>query len=205
MTSGEPPLRLLRHALWVAARTYRRVLPATVKVPTENRRLLERVVFRAVFVDPRTRAVLFVGCAGYTAWYPAMFRLRPGLRFATVDPDPSAAIYGSPGDHRVERFQSLLGEPGEHDRYDVVFLNGVFGYGVDVEADQRLALDTAHAVLRRGGRMVIGFGETEIDPSRTLELVDATRFVAAQVPGLEVARPATAGRSEPSFACYVKI
>lgn len=190
--------------LWFLARLYVKVLPAGIKMPTPERLLLEQMIFRALFLEPAVREVLFVGVAGYTAWYPTIFRLRPGLRFATIDSDPRAASYGARGNHRVARFQSLVDAEDEHARFDVVFLSSVFGYGTDAEADQRAAIDAAYAVLRPGGRLLVGYADSHGRDDVDLTIIDSIRWSPTEVPGLGGLAHTVQWKMRHTFVCYRK-
>jgi SAM-dependent methyltransferase len=184
---------------WKFARAWAKLLPPEVKMPTPDRDVLERVIFRDLFCDPHVTAMLFVGCAGYSAWYPRLFRFRPGFRFATVDPDPEQESFGARGDHRAAKFESLADAPEEHGRFDLVCLNGVFGYGVDTADQQREALRTAFLLLRPGGRLLVGDDD---GGSLDRSLIDAEDWSAVDVPGLRAKVYATGSKLGHQFSCY---
>ncbi len=191
-----------RQALWLAMRAYVQILPAPAKLPAPDRSVLERAILRALFVDPDLRAVMLMGCAGYTAWYPTLFSARPGIRFATIDPDPEVESYGARGDHRLARFETLLDDPEEHGRFDVVLIDGVAWSRTDTQGERRAMIDTAHSLLIPGGRMIVRRPEPPIDLA---ELVDAERFREDDVPGLERLRDARDPRTAGLFGCFRKL
>ena len=189
-------------ALWLAMRAYVKILPAPAKLRAPDRSVLERAILRALFVDADLRAVMLMGCAGYTAWYPALFGARPGLRFATIDPDPEVESYGARGDHRLARFETLLEETEEHGRFDVVIVDGVAWDRTDTQEERQAMIDTAHSLLRSGGRMIVRRPEPPIDLA---ELVDAARFKEDEVPGLERAGDARGSPTAGPFGCFRKL
>ena len=195
--------RLLCRLLWLAMRLYVKVLPGGIKMPTPERFLLERLIFRELFLDPKVRAMMFVGVAGYTSWYPTLFRARPGFRFATIDPDPKVEPHGSPGDHRVARFETLLEASEEHGRFDVVFSN-VFGQGIDTESQQRVALDAAYALLRPGGRLLIAYTTTNGRRDIDLDTIDRAKFRQVEVPGLGGRSHTVEWNMTHTFVCFAR-
>lgn len=201
-SAGSRTPRAALAGLWKAARAYVKLLPREVKMPTADRDVLERVIFRELFCDPDVNAVMFVGCGGYTAWYPRLFRFRPGFRFSTIDPDPSQESFGAHGDHRVAPFDALLGAPHEHSRFDVVCINGVFNYGFDTEQQQREALLTARLLLRPGGRLLIGYSETNEHSDVDFSLIDESEWEPVHVPGLGERKHRTGSNLSHTFVCY---
>ena len=185
---------------WRLARAYVRLLPPEIKMPTPDRDVLERVVFGALFRDPAVHAIAFVGCAGYTAWYPALFRFRPGLRFATIDRDPAQTSYGARRDHHVATLDSFADQPGTAASFEIVVLNGVVGYGMDSPEEQAVGLAAAHRLLRPGGRLVVGYDKT--GDVATLEPVDPAAWREARVPGTERHRLETASNLGHVFVSY---
>ena len=191
-----------RQALWFAMRAYAKILPAPAKLRAPDRSVLERAILRALFVHPDLQAIMLMGCAGYTAWYPTLFRARPGLRFATIDPDPEVESYGARGDHRLARFETLLEETEEHGHFDVVIVDGVAWDRTDTQEERQAVIDTADSLLRSGGRMIVRRPEPPIDLA---ELVDAARFREDEVPGLGRAGDARGSPSTGPFGCFRKL
>lgn len=195
--------RLLCRLLWLVMRLYVKILPGGIKMPTPERFLLERLIFRDLFLDPNVRALMFVGVAGYTSWYPTLFRARPGFRFATIDPDPTVEPHGSPGDHRVARFETLIDASEEHGRFDVV-LSNVFGQGIDTESEQRTALDAAYALLAPGGRLLIVYKTTNGRPDIDLDIIDPAKFHQVEVPGLGGRSHTVEWKMTQTFVCFAR-
>ena len=105
--------------------------------------------------------ILWVGCREYTLDdYAALEAL--GGEVWTTDIDAGAARWGRPGRHRT-------GDVCQADRlfsdltFDAVVCNGVLGYGVDTPEQQRQALTAMAAVLRPGGRLLLGWNTDKIE------------------------------------------
>lgn len=105
--------------------------------------------------------ILWVGCRKYTRDDYAALEAHGGQVW-TTDIDASAERWGRPGRHRTgdicdaeQLFSDLT--------FDAVVCNGVLGYGVDSVDQQRRALDALAAVLRPGGRLLLGWNTDKID------------------------------------------
>ena len=143
-----------------AKRVVRYVLGLPVPLATEDRRILEQVIFPYFLGLPNTQRILFVGCDWYTKHYErAFFR---GRDFCSIDVSPKARKFGA-----RRHIVSSLGELDAHfpeGHFDIIFCNGVYGFGLDSAPDCEVAFDRCRSRLRNGGYFV--FGWTDI-PART--------------------------------------
>ena len=169
-------------------------------MPSPDRDVLERTILGALFTDAAVQAIAFVGVAGYTSWYPALFRFRPGVRFATIDQDAGQASYGARGDHHVATLEAFAAEPGAAGAFDVVVLNGVVGYGMNSPGEQAAGLEAAQRLLRPAGRLVIGYDEA--GGVAALGPVPHEAWRDAPVPGTERHRLETSSSLGHVFVCF---
>ena len=142
-----------RWAWRVATQELRRRLGLPVRMGTPDRLLLEQCILPHYAARPDMRNVLFVGVGWYTAGYEA---LLDGLQYTTIDVDPRAARYGSRHRHVVTSIVAATDHfaAGE---FDLVVLNGVFGWGLNARADVEAALHGVRQLLRPGGELVVGW------------------------------------------------
>ena len=130
-----------------AARTTRR----TMKLP--DRAFLRQVYIPAFAAEGGK--ILWVGCRDYTPnCYPPLE--REGGEVWTTDIDPEAEAWGQPGRHRV----GDIGQAGAlfpDTRFAAVICNGVFGWGVDSQAQQAEAAAALASIMRPGGRLLLGW------------------------------------------------
>ena len=99
--------------------------------------------------------ILWIGCREYTAGYPALLESQ-GAEVWTTDIDEAAQGFGREGRHRTGdiRFaDQLFGDM----TFDAILCNGVLGFGVNAPEDQSRALTAMAAILRPGGRMLLGW------------------------------------------------
>jgi hypothetical protein len=162
--------------------------PALRRLPRVERSwiaLLDRIVslqsdrryLRCTILPAIARAapdrLLFVGVRGYTGAYAETFRSGP-TEFWTTDIDPDAARYGVPDRHVIADAR-MLDQAVPPRSFPMVLLNGVFGWGVDEPEDMERTLGAVHAVLSRGGLLLIGWNADRApDPEalRTIRLFE---------------------------------
>lgn len=107
--------------------------------------------------------ILWVGCQEYTADY-TKFLEREGGRVWSTDIDPDAARWGHPDRHRtgdICKADQLFADV----RFDSILFNGVLGFGVNAQEQQRQAFSALAAIVRPGGRLLVGWNSDKIaDP-----------------------------------------
>ncbi len=155
------------------------VLDAVVALQTD-RAYFRREILPAL-ARMRPHRVLFVGVRGYTRGYGEAFR---GLatEYWTADIDPAAAAHGEAGRHIICDVRDI----GQHcpaGHFDLVLLNGVFGWGCDTDADMNAAAHALAAVLQESGYLLIGWNTDRSPDPATLEAISQS-FVPASPPGL---------------------
>ena len=115
--------------------------------------------------------ILWVGCREYTLDDYAALEGHGGEVW-TTDIDAAAERWGREGRHRT-------GDVCEADRlfsdmtFDAIVCNGVLGYGVDSPKQQRKALKALAAILRPGGRLLLGWNTDKIDDPVAAGLTEA--------------------------------
>jgi hypothetical protein len=143
-----------------AKRAVRYALHLPTPMETEDRRVLEQVIFRYYATQPEFRRILFVGCQWYTRHYGASF--FPGREWWTIEPDEQARKFGGER-HIVAPLQDLESHTAA-DYFDLIFCNGVFGFGLDAPQDCERAFAACYSRLRAGGQMLLGWNDV---PART--------------------------------------
>ena len=137
-----------------AMRILRKRLKLPTPIHTEDRRILEHVIFPHFLADPAIRRVLFVGVDSYTGHYPRYFA---HLDYWTLEPNPELARFGA-RQHVVAPLEELA----EHfpSRYfDLILCNGVYGWGLDTKAQCEAAFAQCYECLARGGQIVVGWND----------------------------------------------
>jgi SAM-dependent methyltransferase len=128
-----------------------------------DRVLLDRRIIPAL-IDSGAKTVLSIGVAYYNAHHPSVFAAR-GVELWTIDLDQQTAIWGSPGRHITGDALDLALHLAP-ETFDAVILNGVLGYGIDGARSVDRALRSIAAILKPGGRLVIGWNHDKTsDPT----------------------------------------
>jgi len=172
-----------------------------LRLPTEDRRILERIILPYFAARPEYGRVLFVGCSWYTRAYASMFRER---QYSTMDIDPAKARWGAPHRHYCESLTRVDGLFGEAS-LDLIVCNGVFGWGLDEEAEVEAAFRGCHACLRPDGILILGWNDVPAhrpfppEQSRALQMFSPFRF-----PPLDSSRHQTATRNRHTYGFYVR-
>jgi hypothetical protein len=143
-----------------------------------DRYVLEEVVFPPLQADAAVKELLFVGTAPYTRSYPARFR---PAHLRTIDIDIDMAPYGS-DDH-------IIGSVVDIDEFikpatlDAVFLNGVFGFGLDDRQLAERALERLAGCMKPGAWLVVGWNDhPDFRPFRPEELHNISCFEPTVLP-----------------------
>ena len=186
------------HQRWMASvfaqllRTARFVVPPNFRrafwLWRENRQMPDRpdrkLLVRWILPDlsqPGT-TVLWVGCQPYTRTYMDVIE-RTGAECWTLEIDPAARRWGHTRRHIVGDLQ-MVGTLCLPAQFDVVLVNGVFGYGLDIESGQNEAIEGLARVLKADGLLMLGWNTHRTsDPLR----LPAIRrfFIRSQRPGFE--------------------
>jgi SAM-dependent methyltransferase len=147
-------LRLFTDAGY-AARAVRYALGLPVPMKTEDRRVLEQVIFPYFLRLPDTHRILFVGCDWYTKHYQSMF--FRGRDYWTIDVAAERRKFGA-RQHIVDGLQNL----DKHFAagfFDLIFCNGVYGFGLDAAADIERSIEMCRSRLRQNGSFVFGWND----------------------------------------------
>lgn len=149
-----------------------------------NRRYLESTLIPMAATLVPDAQILYVGVAIYTRDYERRF--RPATLY-TLDVDPAVARYGA----RRHTTASIcdaeaLYRPAS---FDLVFVFGVIGWGLDSHEDIEAAMESSWGLLKHGGVLVVSVDDI---PSRNTvpldEIKALTKFQPYAMPGLSVSR-----------------
>ena len=122
--------------------------------PSEDRSILECVIIPFYQLSPMHEVIVFVGTDWYTHGYTRMFSRK---NYTTIDPNPERACYGAE--------QHIIDDIGNIEQYmppgslDVVFLNGVIGWGLNSQDEAERAFAACHRCLRKDGHLVVGWND----------------------------------------------
>ncbi len=102
------------------------------------------------------RRVLDVGCEWYNLHHARLFR---GVEYHTIDVNPAHAKFGARRHVTGSFLDAAAFFPRHH--FDLVLLNGVFGWGVNGADEVVVAVEVIEHILRPGGYVVVGWNDTD--------------------------------------------
>jgi SAM-dependent methyltransferase len=149
--------------------------------PSEDRGILECLIIPYYQLSGEHNVLWFVGIDWYTQGYNRMFSRKT---FTTLDVNPAQSRYGAQR-HFVDTALNL-------DRYapvnsiDVIFFNGIIGWGLNSREEAEKAFDVCYRCLRPGGHLLIGWNDLpEHRPFRLQEIEALSKFERWTFPPLE--------------------
>jgi SAM-dependent methyltransferase len=183
------------------SRVIRFGLGLPVPLETEDRWVLEQVIFQYFMHLPDLHRILFVGCDWYTKHYERMFfRNRD---YWTIDASPKARRFGARR-HLVAPLEEL-DRNFAAEYFDVIFCNGVYGFGLDAAPALERAIEMCWSRLRPLGHFVFGWNDI---PARTPVPLDAIaalrRFSRFEMPNLNTWRYLTDTPYRHTYDFYIK-
>lgn len=129
------------------------------------RQLLVRVILPAyAALEGR---VLWIGCRRYTRKYGRIFR-QQGREFWTTDINAAHARWGEKHRHLTADLLEIQWQVPAGS-FDCVLCNGVFGFGINDRLAQEKALQAMAAILKPGGRLLLGWNTNLVEDPLTLE------------------------------------
>ncbi|MFL6603369.1 MAG: hypothetical protein ACJ8R9_18850 [Steroidobacteraceae bacterium] len=196
-----PIARLLTDPAF-AVRAVRFALGLPTKMETEDRRVLEEIIFPFYVALPEIQSVLFVGCDWYTKHYAKMFFHQHD--YWTIDISPNARKYGA-RQHIVDALE-FLDRHAPPERFDLILCNGVFGFGLNTQDQCERAIVNCHSRLKQHGHFL--FGWTNV-PARTpiplKSLESLKRFQQFSFPPLGTWRYVTQTPYSHTYDFYQKV
>jgi SAM-dependent methyltransferase len=160
-------------------------LNIAVPMMTEDRRVLEKMIFAHYRSNPYIKTVLFVGCDWYTAHYRRRYFATHD--YWTIDPDPTRRRFGAK-QHVVGRLEEL-GRHFPSDLFNLIICNGVYGWGLNSVADCEAALSQCHSCLTDGGHLLLGWNDVPSrDPAPLAEVRGLSRFSEYPFPAFGASR-----------------
>jgi hypothetical protein len=190
--------RVVRGRVYGAMRNW---LGMAAPMLTEDRRVLEQIIFAHFRRDPSVKTILFVGCDSYTAHYQRRYFARHN--YWTIDPNAAQRRFGAK-QHIVGRLEEL-GRYFPRGFFDLIILNGVYGWGLNSAVDCDAAISQCHLCLTVAGELLIGWNDVPgRDPAPLSEVRSLWRFTQRSFPALGSWRYLTDTPNRHTFYFYRK-
>jgi SAM-dependent methyltransferase len=126
-----------------------------LRLVSDDRRILEEIIFPFIVGRADFRRILFIGCDWYTAGYARVFK---GREFWTLEIDSRRGRYGS-AHHILDAAENVRAH-FERESFDAIFCNGVFGCGLNEREQVDRAFRGFRECLRPDGLFVLGWNDT---------------------------------------------
>jgi len=173
---------------------------ADLRMKTADRAVLENIILPWFAQDARFQRVLFVGCDWYTKGYSKLFAAR---EYWTLEPNPHRRKFGATrhvqdvGQNVVHHFTPAS--------LDVVFMNGVFGFGLNDRQGTEETIAGMHECLRDDGVLVFGWNDIPQNRPFPLDEIESLkRFRPFVFPPLGTAEERVAVANRHVFSFYAK-
>lgn len=167
----------------VRARCYsvmRNRLGMAAPMLTEDRRILEQVIFEHYRKEPAIKTVLFVGCDSYTAHYQR--RYFSTHDYWTIDPNPNCRRFGA--NRHVTAALENLSRHFPDGLFDLIVCNGVYGWGLNHLEVCDAAFSQCYSCLTPRGHLLIGWNDVPgRDPAPLSAVPSLSRFRDYDFPG----------------------
>jgi hypothetical protein len=171
-------------------------------IPSEDRRVLEQVIFEHYRNDLHIKTVLFVGCDSYTAHYQR--RYFAAHNYWTIDPDATRRRFGAK-QHVIARLETL-GQYFPTGFFDLIICNGVYGWGLNSVEDCDAAMSQCHSCLADAGHMLLGWNDVpDRDPAPLSGVRNLSRFSEYLFPAFGASRYLTDTPNRHTYNFYRKL
>ena len=126
--------------------------------------------------------MLWVGCERYTRTYPKLLEKNGGTCW-TLELEADQARWGNHGRH-VTGDLTKADHLFPANEFDVVFCNGVFGWGINTPEKQREAFEAMAQIMKPGATLLLGWNTYRSEDPVALDL-SSEWFEAGAVQGLQ--------------------
>jgi SAM-dependent methyltransferase len=166
----------------------------------DDRRVLEQRILPYFAERDEYARILFAGCAWFTDHYE---QIAEGKEYWTLDFKPAQRQFGA-----ARHICGPMADISAHvapDSLDVIFCNGLLGWGLDEKRQIELAFNACVDCLRPGGVFVLGWNDVALRrPCLPEDCGSLQRMQPFEFPPLRAARHRCRGASRHTYDFYVK-
>jgi hypothetical protein len=114
---------------------------------------LTRRIFNRIYESIRKKRVLFIGVADYTQ-KEIRWLIKNNVEVWTFDKDATKSKFGASPNHIIDSIENVY-EYFPKNYFDVVFMLGVIGYGLDKPSDILKTFRNLRIILRKDGNLIV--------------------------------------------------
>lgn len=134
--------------------------------------MLERIIFPYLIVEKNPKRILDIGREDYQRFYNKFFF---GRELWTIDRKRSRKEYGA--ERHIVGDVKNLNNYFKDDYFDIIIMNGVFGWGLDKPEDIERTFGAIYETLRPGGILVFGYNNVpDLKPVKIKEIENLKKF-----------------------------
>jgi SAM-dependent methyltransferase len=131
----------------------------------EDRNVLERKIFPWVLAELEPETILDIGREEYQKFYNHFFTER---ELWSMDFDPKRKKWGAK--NHITGDAVDVSELFKEKYFDVVFMNGVFGWGLNEPAKIEKCFAAIYKILKPGGFFVLGYNDWDALPMKVEDI-----------------------------------
>ena len=169
---------------------------------TPDRIILEQKIFPYYQRNNKIKKILFVGMDWYTAHY---YKYFPDKEYWTIDNQKKQRKWAKKN-HIVDGVENLY-RYFEAEYFDLIFFNGVYGFGVNSKKQCEVAFQSCYDHLRAEGEFVLGWDNHPKILARTIPLKkieNIKKFKQKIFPPLQTWRYYSESNARKVYDFYVK-
>lgn len=146
----------------------------------EDRNVLEAIIFPWVLKELEPKAILDIGREEYQKFYNHFFA---GRDLWSMDFDPKCKKFGAK--NHLTGDAADVGEMFSAKQFDVVLMNGVFGWGLNEPEKIEKCFAGIYKVLKPGGFFVLGYNDWDVLPMQPTEIKNLKKLTPFVFPPLK--------------------
>lgn len=116
----------------------------------------------------KRKKILFIGVEWYNAW---IFKKYKSSEWVSIDPESANIPYGAKN-HVHGKFPRDFNISIHENSFDVIFCNGVYGWGVNSKKDLELLMRGIHSLINPNGTCIFGYNTSKKNNPLTSELLN---------------------------------
>ncbi len=146
----------------------------------EDRNVLERKIFPWVLSELEPNTILDIGREEYQKFYNHFFI---GRELWTIDFDSKRTKWGAK--NHLTGDAADVGVLFQAEYFDVVFMNGVFGWGLNEVKKIEQCFSGIYKILKPGGFFVLGYNDWDVMPMKVSSIKSLKKLTPFVFPPLK--------------------